>query len=460
MSKQRTDSTLGEDAPKRRQPSPDEVFVDAARHGDTAAVRAGLEKRSPDADSKTVFSDAVHEACRGNHDECLALLLPYVETTQVGFGILLSECVHADHVACTEVLLQHWKSVCGNASCIPHERKGITVRPCPAMWADPTVCQVLIDAGADIETLDEFGRSPLLKASSFGELAIVKMLVKAGAGVRVTDKDGATCLTLAAYFGFIETVRYLVGFPEVDVNHAEKEGYTALHFAGQENHPEVVEVLIDAGADVEAIEDELGCSPLLTASMSGGLDAVKVLIRAGADVRVADNEGDACLILATYFGHIETVRYLLCMPEVGVYYSYTKAFTALHFSGQENFPDIVQVLIDAGADINAKDEKGRSPLHSACNYGELAIVKMLVEAGAEVCVRDNEGDTCLTLAARAGCTGTVRYLVGLPEVDVNHKGSNDRTAFQRAEHEGHPDVMRVLIDAGAGTETMHSMSGD
>ena len=72
MPKRSADST---EARKRRKLA-DEV-LEAARNGDTAAVRAVLKKLPPD--SKTVTFDAVHEACRGNHDECLALLLPYVE---------------------------------------------------------------------------------------------------------------------------------------------------------------------------------------------------------------------------------------------------------------------------------------------------------------------------------------------------------------------------------------------
>ena len=236
MSKeQHADSTPDEKAPKRREPSADSVLVEAARNGDTTAVRVGLEKLSTDTDSKTVVVafDAVHEACRGNHDECLALLLPYVETTQMGFGMLLSECIHADHTACTEVLLQHWKSVCSNVAFVPHgsNTKGKKPRPCPAMWADPAVCQVLIDAGADIETKDEDGRSPLLRASISGKSAVVKMLVEAGAVVRFTDKQGLTCIVLASCFGHNETVRYLVGLKEVGVNHSDAKA--TLRCTGQ-----------------------------------------------------------------------------------------------------------------------------------------------------------------------------------------------------------------------------------
>ena len=451
MSKeQHADSTPGEKA-KRRKLSADSVLVEAARNGDTTAVRAGLEKLSPDTDSKTVAFDAVHEACRGNHDECLALLLPYVETTQMGFGMLLSECIHADHTACTEVLLQHWKSVCSNVAFVPH---GCNMKPraCPAMWADPAVCQVLIDAGADIETKDEDGRSPLLRASVSGKIAVVKMLVEAGADVCVTDKQGDTCLALASCFGHTETVRYLVGLKDVDVNHACDEGYTALHCAGQKNHPVVCQVLIDAGADIEA-KEEKGRSPLHNAGLSGALYVVKVLVEAGADVCVTDNKGDTCLILASYLGHTETVRYLVGLKGVDMKHVDSIGCTALSHAVVRNHPDVVQVLIDAGADIETRGNHDRTPLVVASQCGNLRVVKMLVKAGAGVCVTDNQGRMCLTLAAASGRTETVRHLAGLKEVDVNHVDSTGCTALRHAAAGNHADVLEVLIDAGADIET-------
>ena len=173
MSKRHIESTPDENPRNERKVSADEVLVEDARKGVTTAVRAGLEKFTPGIDSKTAAFDAAHEACRGNHDECLALLLPYVETTQMGFGILLSECVHADHTACTEVLLQHWKSVCSNGARVPiksEDSKGRLSGLCPALWSDPAVCQVIVDAGADIETKSNNGYSPLLIASHSGSL--------------------------------------------------------------------------------------------------------------------------------------------------------------------------------------------------------------------------------------------------------------------------------------------------
>ena len=453
MSKQHTDST--EKKSRKRRKLSDQVLVEAARNGDRTAVRVGIWELSPDTVSKTVAFDAVHEACRGNHDECLALLLPYVETTQMGFGMLLSECVHADHTACTEVLLQHWKSVCSNVAFVPHGQEadidGKTPRPCPAMWADPAVCQVLIDAGADIETKDEDGRSPLHVASSYGNLGIVRMLGKAGADVSVRSKGGSTTLHFAAHQGHTETVHYLAGLKDVDVNHSGVDGYTALHFAVQQQFPDVVKVLIDAGADIEAKADR-GSSPLLKASSTGQLRVVKMLIEAGAGVGVMNNDGKTCLMFAADAGHTETVRYLVDLPQVEVNQAdRSDGATALHFACQK-YPDVAQVLIDAGADIETKDYLEYSPLLKASTSGALDVVKVLVRSGAEMCEADHAGDPCLILAAYHGHIETVRTLLCMPEVGIDNPGACGFTALHHAARQGHADVLQALLDAGADIE--------
>ena len=313
------------------------------------------------------------------------------------------------------------------------------------------VVQVLIDAGADTETKNGRGHSPLHVSSVSGELTTVKMLVKAGADVRATDRRRDTCLALAAFHGHTDTVRYLVGLPEVDLTHHGSRNHTALHCAVERKHADVVQVLIDAGADIETKNDE-GRSPLHFASFSGELTTVNMLVKAGADVCATDARRDTCLIIAAYYGHTDTVRYLVSLPEVDLTHHGSRNHTALHCAVERKHADVVQVLIDAGADIETKNVQGCSPLHLASISGELTTVKMLVEAGADVRATDTGRDTCLTLAAYYGHTDTVRYLVSLPEVDLTHHGSRNHTALHFAVERKHADVVQVLIDAGADTE--------
>ena len=423
----------------------------AARNGDTTAVRAGLEKLIPDTDSKTVAFDAVHEACRGNHDECLALLLPYVETTQMGFGMLLSECIHADHTACTEVLLQHWKSVCSNVAFVPHGQEDLYGRACPAMWEDPAVCQVLIDAGADIETKDDMGRSPLHWSCLSGALAVVKMLVEAGADVCGTCNHGNTCLILAACRGHTETVRYLVGlkgFQDVKVNHKCVDDLSALFCAADQKHADVVKVLIYAGADIETRNTD-SWTPLIDACRKGRQPIVKMLVEAGADVRATSKKGHTCLTIAAGFGHTETVRYLVGLPQVDLSHKDKEGYTPLLAAVETAGADVAQLLIDAGADIEVKHIDGRSPLLAASHFGNLRVVEVLLKAGADVCVTDNKGETCLTRAAANGHTETVRTLLCMPGVDVNKSNNRGKTSLHHSAAKKHSDVVQLLIDAGA-----------
>ena len=357
--------------------------------------------------------------------------------------------------SCTEVLLQHWKSVCSNVAHVPLESEDTEVKAkglCPAMWSDPAVCEVLIDAGADIETRENYwGYFPLLFACRSGSLDVVKLLVRAGAEVRVTNYEGDTGLSLAVYHGHTDVVRYLAGLKEVELDHANNHGQTALRVAVEHKRADLVEVLIDAGAEIEA-RDSKGRSPLSVAAYLGQLVIVKQLVRAGAELGTVDAEGRTCLHIAASCRNTDMVRYLVGLPEMGVNHVDTNGCTALHAAAQRGYADVVQVLVDAQADIETRDNKGHSPLLSACashsDSGQLVIVKQLIRAGADVSTVSRQRRTCLHLAASYGLPDIVRYLVGLPEVDVNHVDTNGRTAL----HDASVDVVQVLVDVGADIE--------
>ena len=287
----------------------------------------------------------------------------------------------------------------------------------------------------------------VLEAARNGDTATMRAVLEKLSPDRdaVVFGKGNKYLKLAVRNGHTDTVRYLVGLPEVDVNH-RRNNETALDYAMDEGHPDVMRVLIDAGADIDT--KSAGFSPLHCASDSE-LEVVKVLVRAGAGVNVTDNDGRTCLFLAAIYGHTDIVRYLVGLPEVDVNHCDSNNETALHCAVTEGHSDVVQVLIDAGADIDTKNEDGYSPLHVASRSGALEVVKMLVRGGAGVNVTDDDGRTCLILAAPNGHTETVRYLVGLPEVDVNHLDMNDCTALDYTEYSGRTEVAQVLIDAGA-----------
>jgi ankyrin repeat protein len=219
------------------------------------------------------------------------------------------------------------------------------------------VMKCLLDNGADVETIDITGNTPLLLACNHNSLEMVKYLVEVGgADIDVKDKNGNTPLLLACKNNNLEMVKYLVEVGGTDID--AKDNYiNALWWACKNNKLEIVKYLLDNGADVETI-DITGNTPLLVACKNNKLEIVKYLVETGgADIDVKDNNGDTPLIFTCYAGNLEIVKY----------------------------------LVEAGADVDAKYNKGNA-LWWACKNNKLEIVKYLVEAGADIDVKDNYGN--------------------------------------------------------------------
>ena len=298
----------------------------------------------------------------------------------------------------------------------------------------------------------------------------------------VTDAKGNTWLHIAVYFGHIEVVRGVLPLllhPLIDaqnnagysplimsccVGHldfvkvlvaaganlciASLNGDTALMSAVRAYHPEIVQFLIAAGANVNIN----GRSPLLSACSSGQLAIVKMLITAGARLRIQDKNGDTCLMAAARAGHTETVRYLAGQPGVDVDHKCNKGFTALHHAVRKNHPLVVKELIDAGADIEACNRRGCSPLWFAANAGLVNIVDIIARAGAEQTLLSPTNmvtTTPLIFAVQAKHFDNVH----LSTADVNEADGNGNTALHYALEARQTDVVQILIDAGADIDT-------
>jgi uncharacterized protein len=107
--------------------------------------------------------------------------------------------------------------------------------------------KAVVDAGADLNELDENGFTPLMTAAYYGNGPIVKYLCEKGADVNVRDKDGNTALMYASAFGFENVVKTLLAY-KADVHFVNKQGYKALTSAAKEHQAIIVKCLEEAGA--------------------------------------------------------------------------------------------------------------------------------------------------------------------------------------------------------------------
>jgi len=146
--------------------------------------------------------------------------------------------------------------------------------------------QALIDAGADVDLQDDDRANPFLWAGAEGRLDILRLANEAGADPAITNRYGGVALIPASERGHVEVVRYLLGETNVDVDHANRLGWTALLEAillsdGGPGHQAIVALLIEHGADVD-LADRDGVRPLTHARARGFTAIAEQLMDAGA----------------------------------------------------------------------------------------------------------------------------------------------------------------------------------
>ncbi len=159
----------------------------------------------------------------------------------------------------------------------------------------------LIDAGAKVTTKDEYGETPLTLACTTGDDALIIKLLKAGADAKDSRPNGETALMIAANTGNVAVQSKQLIAGGADVNAWEKgKGQNALMWASSEGHSEVVQILIDAHADVKTAS-KAGFTPLVFASQKNDAKSVASLIAAGADPNFALPSGEKVLSVAAAF---------------------------------------------------------------------------------------------------------------------------------------------------------------
>ena len=202
-------------------------------------------------------------------------------------------------------------------------------------------------------------------------------------------------LVEAARAADTDAVRALLELRVDDVNAAETDGATALHWAAYKGDVATAQLLLGAGADVGAA-NRYGVTPLALAAGRGNAPIVDALLDAGADPNTTLPEGETVLMTAARTGNVDVLRLLLAGGADLRAQEGWRGQTALHWAAAENHPAAVHVLIELGADVSERSTAGWSALLYAVRAGKADAVRALLEAGADV------NDTIRPLASGSG----------------------------------------------------------
>ncbi|XP_014277122.1 putative ankyrin repeat protein RF_0381 [Halyomorpha halys] len=269
----------------------------------------------------------------------------------------------------------------------------------------PDIVSLLLLYRAEPKIKDNVGRTALHYAAELGCIELVTTLLDVGARVDDLDIKGDTPLFLAS--NKLEVLQLLVESADLVMRDCYGDGI--LHREARSGHVQVVKSLIDAGAVLDMTNLFLKTS-LHYAAMEGHTGVVKVLVDAGAMVNIQDCEGWIALHHAAQGGYNDVVTELL---EAGsmVNLKNKNQDTALHWAAHGGNYEMVSTLLKYGADVAIKkDNNGWTPLMVASSNGSLDVVQLLVDCGAEVNARTACGMTAFKCAKENNHRAVVDYL--------------------------------------------------
>ncbi|KAJ7718964.1 ankyrin repeat-containing domain protein [Mycena maculata] len=344
--------------------------------------------------------------------------------------------------------------------------------------------QLLLDHGADVNILGQYGMSALMAASYQGHEVVVQLLLDNGANMN--EASGETPLRSASQNGH-ETLVQLLLDHGADMN-KQREVFgsynTAFHVAAAQGHKAVVRTFLTHGANVNNPVGRHG-TVLQVASLNGHKSVVQLLLKHGADVNMRGGDHETAL-QAACCNREETVAKLLIQHGADVNVQGGLYGTALEAASHQGIESLVQFLLDQGANVNTLVDQDITRVHFgtalqvASSGGHKGVINLLLDHGADVNTVGGKYGTTLQAASWKGHEGVVQLLldhgadaatISFPGnkvvlqllldngANVNTLGGQYGTALQAASHRGQEALVQLLLDYGADVNILGGESG-
>ena len=300
------------------------------------------------------------------------------------FGTPLYASLEGGHIEVAQLLLAHGAGI-NSRSQAAHD---CTPLHFASAMGHLKIVEWLLNHGADVNSQEARGHSPLHLSAIAGHLDISRMLIEHGAMVDIRAKTGSTPLLEACKEGHRDVIWLLLGHnPDVNVCDSADRGYTPLHYAAMREPLNLVQKLLELNAALNSRTDHK-CTPLHLATWRGRNDVVQLLLHYNAHwyFHAQNDDGDTVLHKAVEHGRVKIARMLLDRG-AEVNFQNTLGFTPLHqavrgfrsCTDTAQALDMVQLLLDYGADVYMRSSNGKTACGEAYDLGpgQHEIVRLL-----------------------------------------------------------------------------------
>ncbi|CAJ1958374.1 unnamed protein product [Cylindrotheca closterium] len=439
-----------------------------------------------------------------------------------GISALMTASV-GGHVDAVQLLLEH------GADPIHTDRDGLTPLMNAAENGSVEIMKSLIDRVDDqsyVNMMSNTGFSALIIASAHGHLEAVEYLIASGSEIDAVYSNGVTALMYAAASGHASVMEALIGHGKASLDLKHTNGGTALLEAASSGMVEAIKVLVANGAEVDFVDDD-GVTPLMAIASQGNAEAQSTILEAlkkskssqdlVGHINLLSHSGGSSVMFAAAGGHVACAEELIKsgadvvaiaraqpgyeeklakMIEEGQVQEeepHVDGVTALHVASQGGYIDMVNTLLEAGADVSHLDDSKRSALVMAVqgNHGEVASIlvtagsdpntaytdddgvvhnllfdaivveheefaTLLIQHGCNIYHKDDKNVNTLLQASHRGLHRVVEALLekhGKADTPFIDDASDDGiTPLIAASSEGHGDCVQLLIAAGASLD--------
>ncbi|KAK3583377.1 hypothetical protein CHS0354_040339 [Potamilus streckersoni] len=368
---------------------------------------------------------------------------------------------HVLHIAAMHDNLSIVKYLIENDPSLPlqNDKNGWTAIQYAAAGGSAPVIEALIQAGLDLNTKTNDNNHVLHIVAHHDNLSIIKHLIENNPSLPLqNDKNGWTAIHYAAAGGSAPVIEALIQ-AGLDLNARTNDNKNVLHIAAHHDNLSIIKYLMENNPSLALQNDKNGWTAIHYAAARGSAPVIEALIQAGLDLNARTNDNKHVLHIAAHHDNLSIIKHLIENNPSLALQNDKNGWTAIHYAAAGGSAPVIESLIQAGLDLNARTSYGAHVLHIAAHHDNLSIIKHLMENNPSLALQnDKNGWTAIHYAAARGSAPVIEALIQA-ELDLNARTNDNKHVLHIAAHHDNLSIIKHLVENNPSLPLQNDKNG-